>query len=207
MLWVGHDAFDWNECVAYKLQMEELEGAADMICVWLVKHGIGVDQVAVSVEEANEYSELKYIIEFGCRIPNDYKERFLELEVAFWKCVEPYCPLHIRLIADIYSENFESGSTIWEGPDDFLVMIEPDQLSVRYQFPPNEFWEKRLEIAKRVRTAEVSREQERWRVRRSMSIVASNELDSRRVGGSVQAPGAHLKVVSSDGSEASDAGN
>jgi hypothetical protein len=137
----GLKAFD---CAGdkYGTEMAHLRSVSEKITHWLVMAGIGPDRFYIVVDGSEE-DGFDDGFEFGFRIDYRFEDDFAEVGQEFWKFVDQLVPLHEPRHINIHSADFDPMMTICPGPNDFLLMIQPDLTSDRYEFPPQEFWTKR----------------------------------------------------------------
>lgn len=171
MLAYGEEVFDCSAMVEHEPRMANLRRASEKITFWLVMEGIPLDGFYATIEtDATGF-------EFGFRINNAYLDDFAEIEKSFWIYVNELVPLKVKLLTWIYSPAFEPLCNISNGPDDFLLLIDPDLESGAYKFPPQEFWTARNDAFKRESAIEWARMEDKRR-NRPIKLVAS---EGRRV--------------------------
>lgn len=165
MLARGFEALDCSVAIEYEPQMANLCRVSERITHWLVMAGIGPDRFYVEDNEEDGF-------EFGFRIDYCYEQDFADVGQDFWKFVSKLVPLREPLRSEIHSAGFDPMNTICPGPNDFLLMIQPDLASDRYEFPPQEFWTKRCDAERA--------ERESRSAKSPIKLIASNgnRLDS-----------------------------
>lgn len=139
------EIFDPSAGVEHTGKIENIRTTIAKLFLWLHMHGIDPFGITLEMDldETDESGDLRIV--FG--IEGKDQPRYIEVGEDFFLYAAELMPLPLWFQTKLYSGNFDPSSLLCHGgyKGRALIDIPADMSSVRYAFPPLEFWNKRAE--------------------------------------------------------------